>query len=166
MHKAGLWVCDYFHLPFWQTWWWSTHLEACRSWFARRYISLIVDFKIRHHSYNSFDDKSDDVRPHLLDVHTFGCQPVQHAGQSALAACVLAVWMDKIATVDIEGVVCQVHKHMTQILLARLLNSQNRRNLYFLHLYARKYECMCTISTVIATWYASVQKRVRPSLAM
>lgn len=69
----------------------ATHLEASGSRFARRYISVIVNFKFRHHSDDCLDDKGNDVRPHLLNVYTFSCQPVQHAGESALAACALAV---------------------------------------------------------------------------
>lgn len=52
---------------------------------------MIVYFEFRHNSDDRLDDQGDDVRPHLLDVHAFGCQPVQHAGEGALAARVLAV---------------------------------------------------------------------------
>lgn len=104
----------------------ATHLEASGSRFARRYISMIVDFKFRHHGDDSLDDKSDDVRPHFLDVYAFSCQPVQHAGESALAACALAVWVDKVAAVDVEGVVCQVHEDMAQVLLAWFLHNQDK----------------------------------------
>lgn len=125
-------ICIYLHPNFPKTLP-TTHLKTCRSWFARWYISLIVDFKFRHHSDDSLNDKSNDVWPHLLDVYTFSCQPVQNTGESALAACVLAVWVDEVATVDIEGVVCQVHKDMTKILLAWLLHSQNESDLNYIY---------------------------------
>ena len=108
-----------------------THLEARGSWFARRYISLIVDSKFRHHGDDGFDDESDDVRPHLLDVHAFGCEPVEDAREGPLAAGALAVWVDKVPTVDVEGVVCQVHEDMAQILLARFLHNQNESGIDF-----------------------------------
>ena len=76
-----------------------THLKACGSRFARRYFSLIVDSKFRHHGDGGLDDEGDDVGPHLLDVHAFSCQPVQHAGERALAACALAAGVDLTAEV-------------------------------------------------------------------
>lgn len=102
-----------------------THLEACGSWFAWWYICLIMDFEFRHHSNDSLDDESDDVRPDPLDVDAFSCQPVQHTGERALAARVLAVRVDEVATVDVEGVVSQVHEDMAQVLLAWLLYDDN-----------------------------------------
>lgn len=112
----------------------DTNLEASRPRFARWYLSLIVHFKFRHHGDDGLDDKSDDVRPHLLDVHAFSCQPVQHAGERALAARVLAVGVDKVAAVDVEGVVCQVHENMAEILLAWFLQQQNKSHLNYLYI--------------------------------
>lgn len=51
---------------------------------------MIVHLELRHHSDDGFDDEGDDVGPHLLNVHAFSCQPVEHAGERALAASVLA----------------------------------------------------------------------------
>lgn len=113
----------------------DTHLEASGSWLARGDISMIVHFKFRHHSDDSLDDERNDVRPHLLDVYAFSCQSVQHAGERALAACVLAVRVDEVAAVDVEGVVCQVHEDMAQILLAWFL--QHKDVTVFSYLYIR-----------------------------
>ena len=110
----------------------STHLEASGSRFARWYIGLIVDPKFRHHGDGGLDDEGDDVRPHLLDVHAFGRQPVQHAGQGALAARALAVRVDEVAAVDVERVVRQVHEDMAQILLAWFLHDQNKSEITYL----------------------------------
>lgn len=51
---------------------------------------MIVHFELRHHSDEGFNDEGDDVGPHLLNVHAFSCQPVQHAGERALAPSALA----------------------------------------------------------------------------
>lgn len=65
-------------------------LEAARSRFPGRDFSVIVHFELGHHGDEGFDDEGDDVGPDLLNVHALGRQPVQHAGQRALAARALA----------------------------------------------------------------------------
>lgn len=99
----------------------ESHLEACGPWFSRRYVSVIVDLELRHNGDGRLDDEGDDVRPHLFDVDAFGRQPVQHTGEGALAACVLAVGVHEVAAVHVEGVVGQVHEDVSQVLLAWFL---------------------------------------------
>lgn len=110
-----------------------SHLEASGSRFARGYIGMIVHFKFRHHSNDRLDDEGNDIWPNLLNVYTFSCQSVKHTGESAFAACVLAVWVDEVAAVNIEGVIRQVHEDVTQILLAWFLQNRSMSDLDWLH---------------------------------
>lgn len=102
----------------------SSHLEARGPRFPGRYVCVIVDLELRHNGDGRLDDEGDDVRPHLLDVHAFGRQPVQHAGEGALAARVLAVGVHEVAAVHVEGVVGQVHEDVGQVLLAWFLERE------------------------------------------
>lgn len=99
----------------------QTYLKTRRSWFARWYISLIMDFQFRHKCNNSLDNQRDNVRPNLLDVHSFRCQTIQNARERAFTARAAAVRMDKVSAVHIKGIVGKVHKYMTEVLLTGFL---------------------------------------------
>lgn len=101
------------------------HLKACGPWFPRGDVSVIVDLELRHNCDGRLNDEGDDVRPHLLDVDAFGRKPVQHAGQGALAARVLAVGVHEVAAVHVEGVVGEVHEDVSQVLLAWFLDNES-----------------------------------------